>query len=77
MKQIIYQRGKCIGCNYCAEADPEYWVMSKKDGKSNLIGSKENKSIYTLKVPDIQEEKTLNVAKNCPVKIIRVLSLKN
>ena len=70
--QISYQRQKCIGCNYCAEVDPAHWVMSKKDGKSNLIGSKENKALYTLKILPEAEEKTLNVIKNCPVKVIRL-----
>lgn len=70
--QIAYQRQKCIGCNYCVEIDPQHWVMSKRDGKSNLVGGKENKGIFILKIQPIDEEKSLNVAKNCPVKVIKV-----
>ena len=70
--QISYQRQKCIGCNYCVEADPVQWVMSKKDGKSNLVCGIENKGIYTLKIQPSDEEKMLNVIKNCPVKVIKV-----
>jgi len=36
MIQIVYQRKKCIGCNYCIELAPDRWMMNKKDGKKLL-----------------------------------------
>lgn len=70
---ITLQREKCIGCNYCAEFAPEYFRMSKKDGKSVLLKSTEKKGFYTLKT-SIPESFELceKAAKACPVKIISV-----
>ena len=48
---ITLQRDKCIGCNYCAEFAPEYFHMSKKDGKSVLLKSADKKGFFTLKTP--------------------------
>ncbi len=70
MITITQQRDKCIGCNYCVEAAPGRWRMSKKDGRSVLIDSKERRGFWTVKVGD--EEAMLNekAAALCPVKII-------
>lgn len=71
MISISYFRNKCIGCNACVEADSNRWRVSKKDGKCNLIGSKEKKGIYTLQVGN-NELQTLEAAsRNCPAKIIK------
>ncbi|MBK8944592.1 MAG: ferredoxin [Ignavibacteriae bacterium] len=71
MISISYFRNKCIGCNACVEANPERWRVSKKDGKCNLIGSKEKKGIFTIQVGN-DELQTLEAAsKNCPAKIIK------
>ncbi len=72
MITVTYQRIKCIGCNYCAELAPEYWHMSKKDGKSVLIGAKEKKGFWSVKLPEKERNKNETAAKSCPVKIIRV-----
>jgi ferredoxin len=72
MITIIHQRQKCIGCNYCAELAPEFWRRSKKDGKSVLMGSKEKKGFWSVKIPESGREKNDNAAKACPVKIIQV-----
>ncbi|MBS1579341.1 MAG: ferredoxin [Bacteroidetes bacterium] len=70
---VTLQRDKCIGCNYCEEFAPEYFRMSKKDGKSVLLQSAEQKGFYTLKtaMPDAFEICN-KAAKACPVKIISV-----
>ena len=52
MIQIVYQRKKCIGCNYCIELAPDRWMMNKKDGKSVLLGSQNKKGFYTAEVYD-------------------------
>lgn len=72
MVTLILQRQKCIGCNYCSELAPDRWRMSKKDGKTVLIGSVEKKGFWSVKVPDSEKENNLNAAKGCPVKIIQV-----
>lgn len=70
---ITLQRDKCIGCNYCAEFAPEYFRMSKKDGKSVLLKSMDKKGFFTLKtpIPDALAP-CEKAAKACPVNIISV-----
>ena len=69
---ITLQREKCIGCNYCVELAYDRWRMSKKDGKTNLIGSVNRKGFHTVKVGDEELDENTNAAEACPVKIIKV-----
>ncbi|MNE59638.1 hypothetical protein D3C80_1547480 [compost metagenome] len=70
---VTLQREKCIGCNYCAELDPEHFRMSKKDGKSNLLHSVEKKGFHTVRLPhDFVFEQVEIAANACPVRIIKV-----
>jgi ferredoxin len=70
---VTHQREKCIGCNYCVEMAPAQFQMSKKDGKSVLLKSTNNKGFHTLKSPDHTIVETCELAeKACPVKIISV-----
>ena len=72
MVRIFFQRVKCIGCNGCVEAAPDRWRVSTRDGRCNLIGSKEKKGIYQIVVDDDEFEQNMKAAANCPVKIIRL-----
>ena len=76
MVVITLQRNKCIGCNYCVELASSQFQMSKKDGKTVLLHSKEKKGFFTLKSSD---ENILDdcekAAKACPVNIISVKSI--
>ncbi|HFC00805.1 MAG TPA: ferredoxin [Phaeodactylibacter sp.] len=74
--QIIFHRAKCIGCNACVEAAPERWRISRKDGKSNLIGAKEKKGIYQVVVSIDEQEENIKASSNCPVRIIKLNVLK-
>ncbi len=69
---ITLQREKCIGCNYCVEMAYERWRMSKKDGKTNLLGATNRKGFYTVKVGDEELDENVKAAEACPVKIIKV-----
>ena len=70
---ITLQREKCIGCNYCAELDPEHFRMSKKDGKSVLLRSRNKRGFHTTKVADDHCYSQVDkAAKACPVNIIKV-----
>jgi len=75
MIQITQQRIHCIGCNACVEAAPYRWRISKKDGRCTLVGAKDKKGFYTVKVLDIELEDNLLAAKNCPVNIIKIQKL--
>ena len=69
---ITLQRDKCICCNYCVEFAYDRWRMSKKDGKSNLLGSVNRKGFHTVKVGDQELDENLRAAEACPVNIIKV-----
>lgn len=72
MVQVLFHRGKCIGCNACVEADPNRWRVSKKDGRCNLVEGKQNKGVYRALVNEDEYPRLLQAAANCPVKIIRI-----
>ncbi len=70
---VTLQRDKCIACNYCAEFAPEFFRMSKKDGKSVLLKSIEKKGFFTIKTPFPDAfESCDKAAKACPVNIMSV-----
>lgn len=70
--RIIYYRDKCIGCNYCVEAWPERWQMSRRDGKCVLIGGKKKGLVYRADVSEHERELNERAAEVCPVDVIRV-----
>ena len=73
MMVVSLQRKKCIGCNYCMEFAPEQFRMSKKDGKSVLIGSQNKNGFHTIKMQNDIYLQQVEIAKlACPVKIIQV-----
>lgn len=69
---ITHHRKKCIGCNYCVELAQAYWRMSKRDGKSVLLGAEDKKGVHTLRLGDEALEANEAAAKACPVRIIQV-----
>ena len=72
MPKIIHYRNNCIGCNSCVEHDPSKWNISQKDGKSDLLGSKEKKGVHILEISQDEVERNKKAAKDCPVRIIKV-----
>ena len=77
MIRIIHHRDKCIGCNACVEASYSRWRMSRKDGKSVLIGSTKKKKTHSIIIGNDEYSENVRAAKNCPVSIIRIEQLKN
>jgi ferredoxin len=71
--RILFQREKCIGCNYCVEQAPERWQMSKRDGKSVLIGGKLKGNMVQVEVGEAERDVNTRAAEVCPVKIIRLV----
>jgi len=72
MIRIFHHRSKCIGCNACVEAAPWRWRISKKDGKSVLIGGKEKKGIFYLQTGHDELDENKIAAVNCPVNIVQI-----
>lgn len=75
MIRIIQYRNKCIGCNACVEAAFYRWRISKKDGKSTLIGGTDKRGIYRVITGDDEYESNRIAAQSCPVKIIKIEKL--
>lgn len=70
MPKLLHYRDKCIGCGICQEQQPEFWRMSKKDGKATLLKAVLKRDVHVLDVNewDINEE----MIRACPVKVIKV-----
>ena len=77
MIAITLQRDKCIGCNYCYELAPDFFRMSKKDGKSVLLNAIEKRGFYTIRTQDIHQVIANQCEEVCPVNIIKVHKCKN
>jgi len=73
MPKIVHYRNKCIGCSICYELQPEIWRMSKKDGKATLINSTQKKSVFIALINQSIFNKSQEVARACPVKIIKII----
>lgn len=73
MPKIIHYRTKCIGCSICFEMQPNLWRMSKKDGKATLVQSIAKKEVYQLSLHDSDAAIAIEVAKACPVKVIKLV----
>lgn len=69
---ITFYRSKCIGCNYCVEAWPERWQMSKRDGKGVLVGGRKKGNVFRTEVGEHEREYNEQAASACPVDIIRM-----
>jgi len=69
---IQFLRKKCIGCNYCVEAAPERWQMSKRDGKCVLLGAKKKGNMYQVRVGEHERDANEKAADVCPVDVIRI-----
>jgi len=72
--KIEHDRENCIACGACAVGAPEFWVMSKEDGKADVVnGTKDDDGYERLDI----EEKDFNVNKDaadaCPVNVIHIL----
>ena len=73
MPKIIHYRNKCIGCGVCQERQPEVWRMSKKDGKAVLLQAQQKKETSILPIHATLVSCSEEVAKACPVNIIKVV----
>lgn len=70
--RVTHYRAKCIGCFGCVALAPDRWRMSKKDGKSVLLGANEKKGVYTVAIEEDQFRVNEKAAKMCPARVIQV-----
>lgn len=73
MIRVIHYRHKCIGCNACVEIAPDRWRISRKDGKSILVGGAAKKDIYSALISDVELPENERAATYCPVNVIRII----
>ncbi|HRG34153.1 MAG: ferredoxin [Saprospiraceae bacterium] len=73
MPKIIHYRDKCIGCNICFEMQPEYWRLSRKDGKATLVNGILKNQTHVLEITESEVVLCEETASHCPVKVIKVL----
>ena len=71
--KIIHYRNKCIGCGICHQMQPEYWRMSRKDGKATLVNAVGKKDTFILPLPLFNLQASLDTAAACPVRIIKIV----
>lgn len=77
--KIEHDRPGCIACGACAAVSPDFWTMSEKDGKSDLVGSQyieENGEIIReeLELDDLKSNR--EAADCCPVNVIHLIDKK-
>lgn len=72
MPKVIHFRKNCIGCNACVEIAYNRWRMSKKDGKSVLLGGIEKKGIFQANILMDEYNENIRAADACPVNVIQV-----
>lgn len=72
MIRVFHYRNKCIGCHVCVTVAKDRWRMSNKDGKSVLLGGKENKGVWTAIISEEELDRNLQAEKDCPARIIQV-----
>lgn len=72
MSKIIHYRNKCIGCAVCYQMQPDFWRMSRKDGKAVLLHAICKKEVYILAISEVFMQRSMEVAEACPVNIIKV-----
>lgn len=72
MPKIVHYRSGCIGCHICVEMQPEFWRMSRKDGKATLLKSHLKKDTHILEIARDHIKYSDEVASHCPVKVIKI-----
>ena len=72
MLRIRHKRIECIGCMFCHEVAPNYWIMDD-EGLAQLINVTGERDEWQLAEGfDDDREALKEAADNCPVQIIKV-----
>lgn len=73
--KVIYHRPGCIGCGTCTLVCSKFWKMGE-DGKSELLGSKENPQTGDYELEREVSEDDFRCLKesadSCPAQVIKV-----
>ena len=77
--KIDHDRPGCIGCGAYAAVNPDFWIMSPTDGKSDLVGSvftKEGEEVVREQLEMEELNGNKEAAESCPVNVIHIIDLK-
>ncbi len=71
--KIIYDRNNCTGVAACRIVAEKFWEMNKDD-KADLIGSRcVGNDIWELEIDEKDLLENMDAARNCPVRVIKVV----
>jgi ferredoxin len=71
---VKYDREECIGAASCTVFSKKFKIV--KDGKANLIGSKEKGDFFELEIEEKELEEMKEAAQSCPVNVIHIYDKK-
>ena len=72
--KIEHDRENCIACGACVAITPEFWVISKDDGKADIINSIKTEDGYEhLDIEDKDFNANKDAADICPVNVIHIV----
>jgi len=72
--KIEHDRENCIACGACAVIAPEFWQLSKEDGKADIINSKKTEDGYEhLDIEEKDFPVNKDAADACPVNVIHIV----
>lgn len=71
--KVFHYRAKCIGCFACVAVAPDRWQMSRKDGKSILVGAAEKKGVFCADLFADEIEQNQKAAATCPARVIKIV----
>jgi len=73
MKNIKYNRAKCIGCGICATRSAHIWIISAADGKADLIDSVLKKDFQIRVLWNDETSLMHEIVILCPTKAIQLI----
>lgn len=72
--KITFDREACIGATSCTVFSKKFKMA--KDGKADLIGSKEeDEEFFVLEINEHEFKEILESARSCPVNVIHIYEL--
>ena len=72
--KIEHDRENCIACGACAVLAPEFWILSKEDGKADVVNSTKTEDGYEhLDIKDEDFSINKDAADACPVNVIHII----
>lgn len=72
MKNIVYFRKKCIGCEICSAEASYIWEINTLDGKADMLDSEKKKDYYLRILWKDEEEQMKKIEALCSTRAIQL-----